>query len=142
MQAQLGIPGFELAEKFLVPFNAEARVVAALQQKLIAAEVEHLFYFAFVGLIICYVGIGMARHTKKVAKLTVGDTNVGCIYVAVDLPGNDIVAAGLFDSANLIGYPSQLGKGRVIVEIHAFLQTEGLQVQRAIQKFFSYHDRS
>src|SRR5664279_634587 len=63
-------------------------MMTALQQQLVTAPTKSLFNFFNVGIDIRYICVCMTRDSVKITKLAIGNTNVGCINISVDLPCN------------------------------------------------------
>ena len=61
-------------------------MVSALQQQLIPAPLNGLPDFLSVRIHVCDIGFSMARYAVEITEFAVGDTNVGGIDIAVDLP--------------------------------------------------------
>jgi hypothetical protein len=60
----------------------------------------------------------MPGNAIEIAKLAIGDTNIGGVYVAIDLPG-DLSVGDLFFS-QFIGDPHQFGQWGLVKEPNAF----------------------
>src|ERR1700759_2589463 len=61
--------------------------MAPLQQKRIAAVAKGFLNFFLISLNIGDVSLVMPRPAEKVAEFAIGNTNVGGVYIPVDLPG-------------------------------------------------------
>jgi hypothetical protein len=65
------------------------------------------------------------RATEKVTELTVGDADIGSVYVSVYLPGN--LTVGDLDLSQLVSGVHQIGGGGVIVEVNPFLHAQEIE---------------
>src|SRR5277367_6481032 len=74
---QLLLQGGHHPELGLSFYTTLFRMVAPLQQQLIAAPAECFFYLFFISGNIRYIGIGMARDTIEITEFTIGDTDIG-----------------------------------------------------------------
>src|SRR5690242_17660296 len=78
----------DLPECSGIEIQPQLRMMTALQKQLIASIPERFSYFFAVSGHIGNVGFGMARYAVKITELTIGDTDIGRIHIAVDLPGD------------------------------------------------------
>jgi hypothetical protein len=69
----------------------------------------------------------MTGYSVKVAELTIGDANIGCVYVPVYLPRHFSMRHLLF--AKFIGYIHQVGKWCVFKKKHAFFYRKKLELK-------------
>ncbi len=84
----MGYNAFSWRKQPGIKAESQFRMVTALQQELVAAPAESLFDLSFVGIDVRDIGIGVAGDAIEVAEFAVGDTHIGGIDVAVDLPGD------------------------------------------------------
>lgn len=122
VEFQIGIEGLELTEKVDIKIEPKIRVMAALQQKLIAAEAEQLVNFFFVFLNGGCVGLLVPRPAVEVAELAIGDADVGGVGVAVYDPGHYV--SGYMLLPQLVGGVHQLGGGAIFEEEEALFGAE------------------
>jgi hypothetical protein len=95
----------DLAKCIGIEIQAQFRMVAALQQQLITAILNGFADFLAVGVHISDIGISMARNAVEIAKLTIGNTNIGGIDISIDLPGHFSMGHVVF--THLISYIHQ-----------------------------------
>lgn len=103
-------------------------MVAALQQQLIAAIADGFLYLDFISLYIGDIGLCMPGLAVKVAELTVGHTHVGRVYIAVYLPGDDII--GFVQHPQLVTDGHQFGGWSMFEEKNGFFNGQKFQVKR------------
>jgi hypothetical protein len=127
VQLECGIKFFQAAEQVNIELKAQAGMVAALQQELVAPVTEGLFYLLPVGVNICDIGFGVTGYAVEIAKLTVCNAHVGSVHIAVYLPG-DLAVRHLFQ-AQLVGQEHQFGQRGVFKQEHPFLHGNKLEVQ-------------
>ena len=95
-------------------------MMPALQQQLIAAVPDGFLNFLLIGFNIGDIGIRMAGNAIEIAEFTIGNANIGGIYIPVDLPGNFSVRHLLFPQ--FIGHIHQFGKRGVFKQETRLLQ--------------------
>ena len=101
-----GIAGLQVAEQFLVPFELERRVHAALHQDLVAAEGDRLLDLLVELLARQDVGVGVARLAVERAEVADRGADVGVVDVAVDVVG--AVRLGVQPHRDRVGGPAEL----------------------------------
>ena len=106
--------------------------MASLQQQLIATPPECFFNFFNVGIDIRYIGVRMTGNPVEITKLTIGNANIGGIYIAVDLPGHFSVSHLLF--TKLISYKHQFGQRCFIKKRNALLPLSENQTQEPLNR--------
>ena len=89
VQLELRVPRLHRAEQILVPRDRQVRVVAALQQQLIAADGDRLVDLAEDLLEAEHVAVGRADRTVERAEVAARDADVRVVDVAVDDVGDD-----------------------------------------------------
>src|SRR6478672_5855681 len=99
-------------------------MMATLQQQLITAEFYGLFYLLFICFNIRDIRFCMSGYAIEVAKLTIGDTHIGRIHVAVYLPG--YLSVRYLFLAKFIGYIHQISECSVFKQKQAFFYREKL----------------
>ena len=79
---------FYLPKRFSIKIKPKFRMMAALQQQLVAAIFQSFFDLSAVGWHIGDICFGMTGNTIKIAELTISDAYIGGVYIAVYLPGD------------------------------------------------------
>jgi hypothetical protein len=119
-----------LAKKRGVEGETQFRMMASLEQQLVAAPAEGFLNFPLVGIDIRYISIGVARDAIEVAEFAVGDADIGGIDIPVDLPGYFSMRDLVF--TQLVGYLHQFGQGRMSEEKNPFFFIEKFFIKRLI----------
>src|SRR5690606_21314778 len=114
MQFQSRVELFELPEQCRVKFQAQIGMVAALQEQLVASIPKSLFYFLFVGFDVRDVALIVPGTSEEVTEFAVGNTYIGCIDIAVNLP-SDLTMWNLY-LAQLIGNVGQICRCRMLIQ--------------------------
>ncbi len=116
MQPQRGVERFQVGEKPLVEVDAQLRMQAALQQQLVAAQLQRTVdLLAVLGqrgdeCPVCLVGLAV-----EIAEPATRDADVGDVDIAVDLPGHHL-RVGNHGAAHLVGHERQLLQRSLVVE--------------------------
>src|ERR1017187_3363077 len=121
MQFQSGIKRLQLAKQINVKLQAQIRMMPALQQQLLSPIPESFLNLYLVSFNIGDVSVLMSRNPVEIAKLAIGNANIGCIQVSVDNPGNLIIRLALF--SELIPHKHQLRCSGRIKKKYPFLST-------------------
>src|SRR5687768_16167134 len=79
---------FDLAEGLCIKFKSQLRMMTALQKQLVASIFKCLLDLLPVCRHICYVSFRVSGYAIEIAKLTVGDADIGGVHITVDLPGD------------------------------------------------------
>ena len=122
MQLKRRVELFQLTEQRCIEVEAQFRMMAALQQQLIAAPAEGLFYLFFVGIDTRDIGVGMAGNALEITEFAIGDTNVRGVDIAIYLPGHLTVRNG--DLPQFIAHLHQVCKRGIFEEEHAFFDIQ------------------
>ena len=61
-------------------------MMAALQQQLLASVSESFFNLPFIRFDISNISIFVSRNAVKVAKLAIGDANIGGVHISINYP--------------------------------------------------------
>src|ERR1700722_11457088 len=102
-------------------------MVTALQQQLVAAPAKGLFYFLFVSIEIGDIGIGMARDAIEVTEFTIGDTDIGGIDIAINLPGH--LAVRYLHLPQFVGHLHEFGQRGMREKKYSFFYVQKLSFQ-------------
>ena len=105
-----------------IKIKAQIGVVATLQQQLVATKFQGFLNLFTIGGHIRNIGVGMPGDPVKITKLTVGNTYIGGIHIAVYLPGNFII--GYLYFAHFISHIHQFGKGGMFKQKHPFFYAQ------------------
>jgi len=109
----------------------------ALEQQLLAAITECLFYFFLVLLNRCDVRFRMTGHAVKVAELAVCNAYVSRIHIAVDDPCYFIV--GMKMLPYVIRNCHEFGKRSMFKKELPFTAGEKIKLQGTLQKKVNFH---
>src|SRR3569833_1240356 len=109
----------------------------ALQQKLIAAVAESFFNLLLISFYVGYISIFVTGPAEKITEFTVSNTNVCSINITVNLPGN--LAMRHLYLAQLVSRVHQIGGRCVMVQVNAFLYTQKIKLQGALQQVGCVH---
>ena len=107
-------------------------MMAALQQQLIASKLYCFFDLSFISFDIGDVCFCMTGYAIEITEFTVGNTYVGSIYVAIDLPGN--FAVGHLFFAAFVGHVHQLGEGGIFKKEHAFFYAKKFEIEGFLEE--------
>jgi GGDEF domain-containing protein len=88
VQRELRKGALDRREHRLVTLDPELGVMTALQQQLIAAKTDSFRNFFPVGWHIGNVSLRVTRNAVEIAKLTISNADIGCVYISIYLPGN------------------------------------------------------
>ncbi len=88
MQFDIRVQRFQLTKKRYIKIKSQVGVMATLQQQLVAPVLNGFFDFLFIRINVGNIRFFMPGYPVKITELTVGDTYVRGIYVAIDLPGH------------------------------------------------------
>ena len=132
--------GLDGAEGIYIKLQAQFRVVAALEQELVAPVFQGFGDFLPVGGHVRDIGFGMAGDAVEIAKLAVGHADIGGVDVPVDLPGHFTMRHLL--AAQGIGHGHQVRQRSVGKEVLAFFSGEKGKIKGfAIQIGQAMHDQ-
>src|SRR6476661_8959362 len=102
-------------------------MVASLQEQLVAAILNGFFYLSFICFYIGDVRIFMAGYPVKIAKLTIGNTYIGGVHIAVYLPRYPAMRHLFFPK--LIGNEHKVSQCSVFKQKHTFLYRQEFKGQ-------------
>ena len=121
VQSHLRIALFQLSEQLLIELYAQIWVHTALQQKLVASELQHSLNLGAILLHRGYkVSLLLVRLAVKVTEQTSRRTYICDIYVTVNLPRYDALICHLL-AAQQVGLVSKFPKRSLLVEAQGLL---------------------
>jgi hypothetical protein len=130
--------GFYLLKKINIERKTQVRMVPPLKEKLVAAVLYRFFYFLFVRFNVGDIRFLMAGDSVEIAELAIGNTHIGGVKIAVDLPG-DLIRIVLFDFPKLIGNKGQLGRRGLFKKKNTFLYAQKILFKRPAKKGIDCH---
>src|SRR5262245_4659388 len=114
MQLEFRVPCFHRPEQILVPLNRQIRIVAALQQELVAADGNRLVDLPEDLLETEDVPFAVANLTIERAEVAARHAHIRVIDVAVDDVGDDAIR--MFAGTDAIGKRAKQMRRRMPIE--------------------------
>src|SRR5690606_21181007 len=103
----------QLPEQIGVKLDTQVWVMSTLKQQLIPAIFKGFLNLDFVGFYVGNIAFFVPRSPKEVAKLAVGDTDIGRVDVTVNLPGH--FAVRILYLSKFIGDIRQISRCRMFI---------------------------
>src|SRR6188768_3892279 len=110
MELELGIARLDRTEQILVPGDRQIGIVSALEQQLVAAQVDRFLNLAEDLLEAQHIAVRRTDRPVERTEVAPRDAEIRVIDVAVDDVRDD--ALGMLAEANGVGEPSEQMRGR------------------------------
>ena len=125
VQFDIRVQRFQLTKKRYIKIKSQVGVMTTLQQQLVAPVLNGFFDFLFIRINVGNIRFFMPGYPVKITELTVGDTYVRGIYVAIDLPGHFSMRHLL--AAQRIGHIHQFGQCSIFKKKNAFIFSQKIK---------------